>query len=359
VACLVLWASCEGGVADTPKVGMACKNKLQKVLDNHSIYQCKKTTSGLKWIKLQSQAGKIKISVTPIPKQDTTLPFASIRFTDIDRKTQSLIDSATLDMSVDSVPIDFYVEDGPNGPYPEIAKNISRYALEVFAGVGLNIPAKGFKIILGRTQEFIHSTSEKLGCSHQTTNFTASGNLGFCGSDQISVIESPMLDYIRPTSPDQVTTDLGSFTPTAIGLNNWKSQIPHEFFHTWQNDYQNLPLWLSEGGPQLLSFAIQAKQNSESFRSTVDTYIRNNNFNQNKCYTKIENLLPFCQYTEGIIANEMLFSKFGGFNVYTKFQNINSPEEFSKIFQETTGETLQVFYNEVDWYLKSIGWTAD
>jgi hypothetical protein len=333
------------------KPGATCEKIGIRAIVSPYTFTCIKSGKKLLW-------GNKVLSSRIIEKSDVVLQGSPI-----EKSIQQIIYDVKLDTTLPPVPINYAIENGPNGVLPEVSKRSATYALDFFRSAGFQISMKSYNIILGRTNDFMHSELAKNGCYDPMTDIQSGGYYGYCDTDRSGVIVDPTLLYGRAYSTDPTNSDLGIFSPTENAIYNWESILPHEIYHSTQSDWQDgtgrksfvtgkTPIWFKESVPQLLAFMSVAKMENRQFAYVVNTYIGD----RGSCTTGIRELKRYCEYTEGISAAEFLVAKFGGLDAIRQIQQKELTSSFADAFQMVTKSSLEDFYTNVDRYLAEEGW---
>lgn len=351
---LILFSSSPAGFAAV-KSGQPCKNVGSQTKVASTVFSCTRVGKKNLWRVFSTPEKASTPKPTPSPEV--------LEGTDVEKEVQRILLEIQVDESLPIPSLEIVTEDGPNGIYPAVTEKSARYALKFYKAAGFPIPLAGFKVFLGRTNEFMHASLAKYNCYDNMLDVQSAGFYGYCNTEKIGVIIDPILRYGPPYSTNPTSNDLGIFTPSEQGLINWQSLVPHEIFHSQQKDWSDglgkssfktgiTPQWFSEGTPQLLAFMSIAKMDSKQIGHVVNTYIGS----KGDCRTAIEDLKPGCQYSEGVIAAQFLVAKYGGLASVRKIQEGVVTKSFADAFESATGKPLSSFYLELNGYLAIEGW---
>ncbi|MEN9542637.1 MAG: hypothetical protein RL239_290 [Actinomycetota bacterium] len=146
--------------------------------------------------------------------------------------------------------------------------------------------------------------------------------------------------------------------------------LAHEYAHQLQfeligNNTAQVPTWMIEGGAQFLSSVAFYSWNSDSNYEdhlfyittlwrwdswTSCTKVRVQDVPRRGQFEELK-----CGYSKGAKAVEFLVAKYG-FSGYREILRNSSNKTFETAFQDTTGDSLESFYKELEVFLKSQGW---
>ena len=351
------------------KNGTSCSKGGASVTIGVKKFSCVKSGKKLIWKQEVSsistrQPKKPDVEIAPVAPAQVEKP-PLLTGNDVEKEIQKLLFSITIPSTDSNPAIDYLVQSGPNGKYPEITKRSADFSLSFFKAAGFPLPMNSYVVVLGRDYNFIHSELVSRGCYDKDPSFNSAGWYGFCKTNKQGVVVDPILAYGPPYSTNPKSDDLGIFTPSEQAEINWQSLVPHEIFHSTQKDWSDgtgstafktgkVPQWFSEGVPQLMAFMSISKMDNKQISHVVNTYIGN----RGNCNTSIRSLNPGCQYTEGISAVELLIARHGGFAAIKGIQDQESSPsfDFASTFKDVAGIELTVFYDEVDNYLRAENW---
>lgn len=373
------------------KSGDTCKKAGITATGNGKKFTCVKSGKKLVWNKGQSLA-KPKPSMTPKPifspeLEPKTLPQTSVSptpvatlspirpvstnvVTEASRFVQSIVSNSRLNNSDKKPSVILHVEDGRNGTYPSIAEESITKAINFYWSLGFKLPQPEVHVILGRTQAWMHKQAAALAPNCVPTTYVFSGNASLCASAKRAVVYSHL--------PTAVTS--ASRTPDDINLENqqevlrytnqnaidqyWRS-MPHEVFHSWQDGMfepsrvaaGTFPAWLWEGAAQFFSAIALAHElgQSDSYLLMDPTNWSPGSWDKSTCTTKIENLKPVCEYTQGAVAFEFFVYTFG-LDTYRTLITESKDRNFESNFKLATKVELKDFYLDLNDYLVRKGW---
>jgi hypothetical protein len=109
--------------AEPPKNGTPCKKLGTSWIYSAYTYTCIKSGKKLVW-------GKGVLSIRLSGNNISSLP--TLEGTTIEKSIQQTILDITLSSTLPSIPVSYYIEDGPNGVLPGVSERSATYALNFF-----------------------------------------------------------------------------------------------------------------------------------------------------------------------------------------------------------------------------------
>jgi hypothetical protein len=376
------------------KAGDVCKKVGTTATANGKKFTCIKSGKKLIWNKgvalLKSKPAETPTPMptptpeptssgipTPVatPSQTSTpspaRPLNTNVITEASRYVQSIVSDSKLNTSDVKPSVFLHIEAGKNGNYPSIAEQSIKKAINFYWALGFKLPQPEVHVILGRTQVWMHKQAKDLAPNCVAVNYVFSGNASLCATAKRAVVYSHLPTAITSASrtPDDVNLENSQevlrYTNQNAIEQYWRA-MPHEVFHSWQDGMfestrlaaGTIPAWLWEGAAQFFSaMALASEQNQPDSYLLIDpTNWSPGSWDKSTCNTKIENLKPVCEYTQGAVAFEYFVYKFG-LETYRTLIITSKDRNFETNFKVATKVDLMSFYLDLNEYLIRKGWT--
>ena len=152
--------------AEPTKNGTPCKKLGTAWIYSAYTYTCIKSGKKLVW-------GKGVLSIRLSGNNISSL--STLKGTAIEKSVQQIILSITLDPTLPSIPINYSIEDGPNGVYPDVQERSAAFALNFFRAAGFQMTKSSLNIILWRRTDFMTSLLSKYGCEISPSDIAVLG----------------------------------------------------------------------------------------------------------------------------------------------------------------------------------------
>lgn len=229
-------------------------------------------------------------------------------------------------------------------------------------------------IVIGRSQDFILSTLEKLDCR---PNLDSQGGQILMGAAVCGrrVIVSNLSGYLFLSRPDQgVTPEMESLpelplfkTPFKIVFRN-ASALAHEWMHIFRaagldgRIAPDEPAWYREGFAEMWAYIAKIREfdRTDGFLRMHVTRLRDFSNWARDCPGPLVRYRTGsspngCEYYLGALATEYLIATYGGLDKVLKaFKAGESKPSFAEGFQSLYGVSLVQFEAEADQYIETI-----
>ncbi len=275
--------------------------------------------------------------------------------------------------STNEIGITIITEPGDNGSYAETMKTELAGAINFYSASGFMPKYRNVFLILGRSQKWM--TEQVATTCHPGWSGTvfAGISVGTCEIGESRgefVLNVPGIVTGYGTNFDPAIA-LSKITHTLTQDISVRLNVAHEFFHLFQfsaadpysNWYQKVPLWFTEGSPQvmgLLSMASNGKLSNSYLQLLKESNpaVISAPGECTRASMRDMDSTPGagCQYSLGIFAIETLIANHGGIDVIRNLITNYRGGNFSTEFQQITGTSLESFYDEVDVHAKTFGY---
>ena len=316
------------------------------------------------------------------PSLTEILPGATFRLSNpstwdsISSYMQKVVSNTTATRNQNEIVFQFIMEPGDNGPFADEMKDELNTALDFYSREGLAPKYKEVYIVLGRSQKWIEDQVSST-CHPGWNGIVDSGNavgtceLGANRGELILNIPGIATGYGASVDSDISLSKINRSTQQDISV---RLNAAHEFFHLYQwsstdsnsSWYQNMPLWFTEGSPQVMGMlAISSSETNSSTNMTYLEVFKKSNpalisapGDCTRATMREMDTTPGagCQYSLGVFAIETLMANFGGFDVIKNLVTKYHGGDFSTEFLQVTGTTLEKFYDQVDAHAKTFGY---
>lgn len=195
-----------------------------------------------------------------------------------------------------------------------------------------------------------------------------------CGTlRQRGIVTNPatVLSRMEIDTVSQIDLDTLNVSPsTQI---DFLTQLPHEFFHVYQEEkwkkinrnFEYVPLWFREGSATVVGLVVATLAFSDSSKYADIKNLQLLNMRKDLdqiCENSIRSMDltvgSGCQYFQGAVAVEVLMANHGGWNVLKKLTEGLGESNFGDDFQRIVGIPLESFYDEVDRISKDFGYAS-
>jgi hypothetical protein len=234
-------------------------------------------------------------------------------------------------------------------------------------------------VVIGRTQEFLRSQLERVGCFPDLTSTNGRLLMGatLCNR-QVIVIN--LSGYLFLRTRDQSFTPIMEILPEPpIGATSYLiadrniSGLAHEWVHVTRALISrgfvpdNEPAWLREGLAEVLSgmARVKASQGRMTYRDFHAIRLRKfikwpaNCRESTSAYRDNSSILGGCEYHRGAVAVELLIANYGGINkVIELYNNASLTGDFFASFRNTYGMSIRSFELRADRYANYISQAA-
>jgi hypothetical protein len=259
---------------------------------------------------------------------------------------------------------------------PTIALGIEAFhAARAFLSVPLNDATKSIVIVIGRTQEFLRTQVNLLGCQPNLALYQGAYIMGATICNR-SVIVINLTGYLFVRSLSQKISLAMEQKPeppisatSYILVDRNLSGLAHEWTHVARNRLtdgfipDNEPAWFREGLAEVVSGLSRVKASNGRMTYLHFHVIRLRKFSNwpNSCGARLKNFrgnsaLPGgCEYLRGAAAVELLIANYGGLTkIVNLYSHMRESGDFLASFQFTYGMSLGQFELRADNYARYI-----
>lgn len=259
---------------------------------------------------------------------------------------------------------------------PTIALGIEAFhAARAFLSVPFNDATKSIVVIIGRTQEFLRTQVNALGCQPNLALYEGAYIMGATICNR-SVIVINLTGYLFVRSISQTITNAMEHKPeppisatSYILVDRNLSGLAHEWTHVARNRLtdgfipDNEPAWFREGLAEVVSGLSRVKSSRGRMTYMHFHVIRLRKFSnwQSTCGARLTTLrgnsaLPGgCEYLRGAAALELLIANYGGLaKIISLYSHMRESGDFLASFKVTYGMTLSQFETRADNYARYI-----
>ena len=259
---------------------------------------------------------------------------------------------------------------------PTIALGIEAFhAARAFLSVPFNDATRSIVVIIGRTQEFLRTQVNALGCQPNLALYQGAYIMGATICNR-SVIVINLTGYLFVRSLSQkITLEVEQKTEPPISATSYilvdrnLSGLAHEWTHVARNRLtdgfipDNEPAWFREGLAEVVSGLSRVKASNGRMTYLHFHVIRLRKFSNwpNSCGARLKNFrgnsaLPGgCEYLRGAAAVELLIANYGGLTkIVNLYSHMRESGDFLASFQFTYGMSLGQFELRADNYARYI-----
>ena len=259
---------------------------------------------------------------------------------------------------------------------PTIALGIEAFhAARAFLSVPFNDATKSIVVIIGRTQEFLRTQVNALGCQPNLALYEGAYIMGATICNR-SVIVINLTGYLFVRSISQTITTAMEHKPeppisatSYILVDRNLSGLAHEWTHVARNRLtdgfipDNEPAWFREGLAEVVSGLSRVKSSRGRMTYMHFHVIRLRKFSnwQSTCGARLttfrgNSALPGgCEYLRGAAALELLIANYGGLTkIISLYSHMRESGDFLASFKVTYGMTLSQFETRADNYARYI-----
>ncbi len=259
---------------------------------------------------------------------------------------------------------------------PTIALGIEAFhAARAFLSVPFNDATKSIVVIIGRTQEFLRTQVNTLGCQPNLALYQGAYIMGATICNR-SVIVINLSGYLFVRSISQTITGAMEQKPeppisatSYILVDRNLSGLAHEWTHVARNRLtdgfipDNEPAWFREGLAEIVSGLSRVKASNGRMTYLHFHVIRLRKFSNwpNSCGARLttfrgNSALPGgCEYLRGAAALELLIANYGGLTkIVSLYSHMRESGDFLASFKFTYGMTLGQFEARADNYARYI-----
>ena len=259
---------------------------------------------------------------------------------------------------------------------PTIALGIEAFhAARAFLSVPFNDATRSIVVIIGRTQEFLRTQVNALGCQPNLALYQGAYIMGATICNR-SVIVINLTGYLFVRSLSQkITLEVEQKTEPPISATSYilvdrnLSGLAHEWTHVARNRLtdgfipDNEPAWFREGLAEIVSGLSRVKASNGRMTYLHFHVIRLRKFSNwpNSCGARLttfrgNSALPGgCEYLRGAAALELLIANYGGLTkIVSLYSHMRESGDFLASFKFTYGMTLGQFEARADNYARYI-----
>jgi len=259
---------------------------------------------------------------------------------------------------------------------PTIALGIEAFhAARAFLSVPFNDATRSIVVIIGRTQEFLRTQVNALGCQPNLALYEGAYIMGATICNR-SVIVINLTGYLFVRSLSQkITLEVEHKTEPPISATSYilvdrnLSGLAHEWTHVARNRLtdgfipDNEPAWFREGLAEIVSGLSRVKASNGRMTYLHFHVIRLRKFSNwpNSCGARLttfrgNSALPGgCEYLRGAAALELLIANYGGLTkIVSLYSHMRESGDFLASFKFTYGMTLSQFEVRADNYARYI-----
>ncbi len=259
---------------------------------------------------------------------------------------------------------------------PTIALGIEAFhAARAFLSVPFNDATKSIVVIIGRTQEFLRTQVNTLGCQPNLALYQGAYIMGATICNR-SVIVINLSGYLFVRYISQTITGAMEQKPeppisatSYILVDRNLSGLAHEWTHVARNRLtdgfipDNEPAWFREGLAEIVSGLSRVKASNGRMTYLHFHVIRLRKFSNwpNSCGARLttfrgNSALPGgCEYLRGAAALELLIANYGGLTkIVSLYSHMRESGDFLASFKFTYGMTLGQFEARADNYARYI-----
>ena len=259
---------------------------------------------------------------------------------------------------------------------PTIALGIEAFhAARAFLSVPFNDATKSIVVVIGRTQEFLRTQVNALGCQPNLALYQGAYIMGATICNR-SVIVINLTGYLFVRSLGQkITLNVEQKPEPPISATSYilvdrnLSGLAHEWTHVARNRLtdgfipDNEPAWFREGLAEIVSGLSRVKASKGRMTYMHFHVIRLRKFSNwpNSCGARLSNFrgnsaLPGgCEYLRGAAALELLIANYGGLTkIVGLYSHMRESGDFLTSFKFTYGMSLSQFEARADNYARYI-----
>lgn len=310
----------------------------------------------------------IGYAIRPIRKFVTTAEFEVLAA--VDRRVRGMPQRTRLDEAI----LAWHVEENSRySPTYRLQLRVLTSLRQMLAGVDGFTKNATLDIIVGRTQGFIKSELDRLGCRPDLSAFDGQVLMGAALCNR-RIIVSNITGYLFLRTPDQRITpqmerrrEPALFdTPYQIVARNY-SALAHEWMHFYRTAglggrvAPDEPLWFNEGFAEFWAEIAKVREFGDGDAMLRFHVVRLRDFYDwaRKCPGSLSQYRrdrgTTCEYHLGTLAVEYLVANYGGLEETARaFQMDGKIATFAQGFEQLFGISLDDFEAEADRYIETI-----
>lgn len=346
------------------KTGEKCPKIGKTATAFGKVFTCTKSGKRLIWkdSKILKNQNENNEQLNPISISEKVL---------VSNYLQSLSNEYKLTTKIESLKFEIIIENTKDQQITEFIQSYLDHSHAVMNSWAKIDNIDKVVILVYRTQKWLEDNSGIYCLKNWGIKEFSNANLGICTTD-------PRTNMII-ISPSAIAQDKWEFQSNDIQIDVNKLSIgqrsrlanigPHEFFHTWQynlfgRNWPTLPSWFVEGFAEVFANLIRANMRADgSYKLAYSDWRTEQDieWSKNFCKESVGSLTYDmryqCQYSKGMLAAEYFLYKFDGFKTLNSLGLNLKLKDFNEVFKEATKMSAEDFYEKVDQYLISQGWT--
>lgn len=318
-----------------------------------------------------------------VPKFGYAASSIRIRFSrseiQITNRLQRLATTWVPSLPVQPLPVQFLVEpSAETSTTVQLAKQAMEKVASLLVRPNDSRPTRTY-IIIGRTQDFLQSTMQRVGCFPDLAPIGGELLMGATLCDR-QVIAINLTGYLFLRSRgQQLTPEMETRPEPPIAATSYLiadrniTSLAHEWAHVARALISrgfipdNEPAWMREGLAEVISGMahVKASQGRMTYRDFHAIRLRKFVQWPSSCrlptsnYRATSSALGGCEYHRGALAVELLIANYGGLDkVISLYDNASQTGDFFLSFRNVYGMSISTFEEKVDRYSNYVSLAA-